>query len=134
MLDFVFQQLEAKESKLSSSMNSIKTFWSPELKKERALRKDEATKMAVWKEQYRVVQEETQVGKWCVRLCVLVYVSVCFCVAKSNTVIHCLYPWTVLAHCSAEEQIKTWTEQYVNFNILFRLQLFPPSFQLILDL
>uniref|UniRef100_A0AAX7W564 FIP-RBD domain-containing protein n=1 Tax=Astatotilapia calliptera TaxID=8154 RepID=A0AAX7W564_ASTCA len=51
---------DAKESKLSSSMNSIKTFWSPELKKERALRKDEATKMAVWKEQYRVVQEETQ--------------------------------------------------------------------------
>lgn len=44
-------------------MNSIKTFWSPELKKERALRKDEATKMAVWKEQYRMVQEETQVGK-----------------------------------------------------------------------
>lgn len=46
-------------------MNSIKTFWSPELKKERALRKDEATKMAVWKEQYRVVQEETQVGRKC---------------------------------------------------------------------
>uniref|UniRef100_A0AAQ5Z8T2 ELKS/RAB6-interacting/CAST family member 1 n=1 Tax=Amphiprion ocellaris TaxID=80972 RepID=A0AAQ5Z8T2_AMPOC len=56
------RELEGKESKLSSSMNSIKTFWSPELKKERALRKDEATKMAVWKEQYRVVQEETQVG------------------------------------------------------------------------
>uniref|UniRef100_A0A8C4HCA7 FIP-RBD domain-containing protein n=1 Tax=Dicentrarchus labrax TaxID=13489 RepID=A0A8C4HCA7_DICLA len=54
------RELEAKESKLSSSMNSIKTFWSPELKKERALRKDEVTKMAVWKEQYRVVQEETQ--------------------------------------------------------------------------
>ncbi|XP_067345637.1 ELKS/Rab6-interacting/CAST family member 1-like isoform X3 [Channa argus] len=54
------RELEAKESKLSSSMNSIKTFWSPELKKERALRKDEATKIAVWKEQYRVVQEEAQ--------------------------------------------------------------------------
>ncbi|XP_068162725.1 ELKS/Rab6-interacting/CAST family member 1-like isoform X1 [Antennarius striatus] len=54
------RELEAKESKLSSSMNSIKTFWSPELKKERALRKDEATKLGVWKEQYRVVQEETQ--------------------------------------------------------------------------
>ncbi|XP_058480508.1 ELKS/Rab6-interacting/CAST family member 1-like isoform X2 [Solea solea] len=54
------RELEAKESKLSSSMNSIKTFWSPELKKERALRKDEVTKMAVWKEQYKVVQEETQ--------------------------------------------------------------------------
>lgn len=51
-------------------MNSIKTFWSPELKKERAVRKDEATKMAVWKEQYRVVQEETQV---CVCKCMCVY-------------------------------------------------------------
>uniref|UniRef100_A0A8C2ZFI5 ELKS/RAB6-interacting/CAST family member 1 n=1 Tax=Cyclopterus lumpus TaxID=8103 RepID=A0A8C2ZFI5_CYCLU len=60
MFDVIFFQLEAKESKLSSSMNSIKTFWSPELKKERALRKDEATKMSVWKEQYRMVQEETQ--------------------------------------------------------------------------
>lgn len=65
-----FLQLEAKESKLSSSMNSIKTFWSPELKKERALRKDEATKMTVWKEQYRVVQEETQVGKLHLKSCV----------------------------------------------------------------
>lgn len=63
-------------------MNSIKTFWSPELKKERALRKDEATKMTLWKEQYRVVQEETQVGKrrLCVQLCV------CFCGTKSLTV------------------------------------------------
>ncbi|XP_062373923.1 ELKS/Rab6-interacting/CAST family member 1-like [Sardina pilchardus] len=51
---------EAKESKLSSSMNSIKTFWSPELKKERTLRKDEMAKMAVWKEQYRVMQDEAQ--------------------------------------------------------------------------
>uniref|UniRef100_A0A3Q3LPE8 ELKS/Rab6-interacting/CAST family member 1-like n=1 Tax=Mastacembelus armatus TaxID=205130 RepID=A0A3Q3LPE8_9TELE len=54
------RELEAKESKLSSSMNSIKTFWSPELKKERALRKDEATKISMWKEQYRVAQEEAQ--------------------------------------------------------------------------
>ncbi|XP_052437974.1 ELKS/Rab6-interacting/CAST family member 1 isoform X2 [Carassius gibelio] len=54
------KEVDVKESKLSSSMNSIKTFWSPELKKERALRKDEASKIAVWKEQYRVVQEENQ--------------------------------------------------------------------------
>ncbi|MCI4388773.1 hypothetical protein PGIGA_G00089830 [Pangasianodon gigas] len=54
------KEVDVKESKLSSSMNSIKTFWSPELKKERALRKDEVSKMAVWKEQYRVMQEETQ--------------------------------------------------------------------------
>uniref|UniRef100_A0A8C7JRJ5 ELKS/RAB6-interacting/CAST family member 1a n=1 Tax=Oncorhynchus kisutch TaxID=8019 RepID=A0A8C7JRJ5_ONCKI len=54
------REVEIKESKLSSSMNSIKTFWSPELKKERALRKDEVSKITVWKEQYRVVQDETQ--------------------------------------------------------------------------
>ncbi|KAF7693812.1 hypothetical protein HF521_007565 [Silurus meridionalis] len=54
------KEVDVKESKLSSSMNSIKTFWSPELKKERALRKDEVSKMAVWKEQFRVVQDETQ--------------------------------------------------------------------------
>lgn len=55
------REVEVKESKLSSSMNSIKTFWSPELKKERALRKDEVSKITVWKEQYRVIQDETQV-------------------------------------------------------------------------
>ncbi|KAE8613507.1 hypothetical protein XENTR_v10007751 [Xenopus tropicalis] len=58
--DLLRKDVEVKESKLSSSMNSIKTFWSPELKKERALRKDEVSKITVWKEQYRVVQEENQ--------------------------------------------------------------------------
>lgn len=56
------RDVEVKESKLSSSMNSIKTFWSPELKKERALRKDEVSKITVWKEQYRVIQDEAQVS------------------------------------------------------------------------
>lgn len=60
--DLLRKDVEVKESKLSSSMNSIKTFWSPELKKERALRKDEASKITIWKEQYRVVQEENQVS------------------------------------------------------------------------
>ncbi|MBN3287749.1 RB6I2 protein, partial [Polyodon spathula] len=55
------KDVEVKESKLSSSMNSIKTFWSPELKKERALRKDEVSKITIWKEQFRVMQEEGQV-------------------------------------------------------------------------
>ncbi|KAL0967212.1 hypothetical protein UPYG_G00249250 [Umbra pygmaea] len=54
------READVKESKLSSSMNSIKTFWSPELKKERALRKDEVSKILIWKEQYRVLQDETQ--------------------------------------------------------------------------
>nr|XP_003463757.1 ELKS/Rab6-interacting/CAST family member 1 isoform X1 [Cavia porcellus] len=58
--DLLRKDVEVKESKLSSSMNSIKTFWSPELKKERALRKDEASRITIWKEQYRVVQEENQ--------------------------------------------------------------------------
>lgn len=57
------RDVEVKESKLSSSMNSIKTFWSPELKKERALRKDEVSKITVWKEQYRVIQDEAQVRR-----------------------------------------------------------------------
>uniref|UniRef100_A0AAV2KXQ1 FIP-RBD domain-containing protein n=1 Tax=Knipowitschia caucasica TaxID=637954 RepID=A0AAV2KXQ1_KNICA len=58
--DLLRREVEVKESKLSSSMNSIKTFWSPELKKERALRKDEASKISVWKEQYRIIQDEAQ--------------------------------------------------------------------------
>ena len=58
------REVEVKESKLSSSMNSIKTFWSPELKKERALRKDEGSKISVWKEQYRVIQDEAQVSSY----------------------------------------------------------------------
>ncbi|XP_019400118.1 PREDICTED: ELKS/Rab6-interacting/CAST family member 1 isoform X5 [Crocodylus porosus] len=58
--DLLRKDVEVKESKLSSSMNSIKTFWSPELKKERALRKDEASKITIWKEQYRVLQDENQ--------------------------------------------------------------------------
>ncbi|XP_018431979.1 PREDICTED: ELKS/Rab6-interacting/CAST family member 1 [Nanorana parkeri] len=58
--DLLRKDVDVKESKLSSSMNSIKTFWSPELKKERALRKDEVSKISVWKEQYRVVQEDNQ--------------------------------------------------------------------------
>ena len=59
--ELLLREVEMKESKLSSSMNSIKTFWSPELKKERALRKDEVSKISVWKEQYRIIQDETQV-------------------------------------------------------------------------
>ncbi|KOB70659.1 putative tick transposon [Operophtera brumata] len=36
------KELELTNQKLGSSMHSIKTFWSPELKKERALRKEES--------------------------------------------------------------------------------------------
>ncbi|XP_069759621.1 ELKS/Rab6-interacting/CAST family member 1-like isoform X2 [Narcine bancroftii] len=58
--DQLRKEVDVKEGKLSSSMNSIKTFWSPELKKERALRKDEVAKMTIWKEQFRVLQDENQ--------------------------------------------------------------------------
>ncbi|XP_051873790.1 ERC protein 2 isoform X5 [Pristis pectinata] len=54
------KELEIKDTKLGSSMNSIKTFWSPELKKERVLRKEEAARMSVLKEQMRVSHEESQ--------------------------------------------------------------------------
>lgn len=55
------KEMEAKETKLSSSMRSIKMFWSPELKKERAARKTEADKYAQLKEQFNVVSKESQV-------------------------------------------------------------------------
>ncbi|KAM6344106.1 LOW QUALITY PROTEIN: ERC protein 2 [Alca torda] len=59
--DLLRKELDIKDSKLGSSMNSIKTFWSPELKKERVLRKEEAARMSVLKEQMRVSHEENQV-------------------------------------------------------------------------
>ena len=64
------QELEARETKLSSSMNSIKTFWSPELKKERALRKEEGSRIQALKEQCRIAVEENQVHLWfCLSVC-----------------------------------------------------------------
>ena len=41
-------------------MNSIKTFWSPELKKERALRKEDSIRISTLQEQLKVAQEENQ--------------------------------------------------------------------------
>ena len=59
---FTYQQeLDATKEKLSSSMNSIKTFWSPELKKERAIRKEDANKLSTMNEHYRVVTAENEV-------------------------------------------------------------------------
>lgn len=56
------KEVEAKETKLNSSMRSIKMFWSPELKKERAARKAEEEKCARLREQFSVVSEESQVS------------------------------------------------------------------------
>uniref|UniRef100_A0A8C4Q4G9 Uncharacterized protein n=1 Tax=Eptatretus burgeri TaxID=7764 RepID=A0A8C4Q4G9_EPTBU len=56
----VQRELEVKEAKLVTCMGSIKTFWSPELKKERALRKEESSKHSTVVEQMRVIQEDNQ--------------------------------------------------------------------------
>ncbi|XP_057217636.1 ERC protein 2 isoform X2 [Triplophysa rosa] len=54
------RELDLKDSKLDSSTNSIKSFWSPELKKERVMRKEEAARTSILKEQMRVTHEENQ--------------------------------------------------------------------------
>uniref|UniRef100_A0A673ZXQ0 ELKS/RAB6-interacting/CAST family member 2 n=1 Tax=Salmo trutta TaxID=8032 RepID=A0A673ZXQ0_SALTR len=58
--DLLRRELDLKDSKLGSSTNSIKSFWSPELKKERMIRKEEAARTSVLKEQMRVTHEENQ--------------------------------------------------------------------------
>ena len=56
------QELDSTKDKLSSTMNSIKTFWSPELKKERSLRKEESAKYSLLNEQYKATQAELKVN------------------------------------------------------------------------
>ncbi|CDW53171.1 Cast domain containing protein [Trichuris trichiura] len=46
--------------KLNATMNSIKSFWSPELKKERALRKEEATKLLMLQDQLKMAVLNSQ--------------------------------------------------------------------------
>src|SRR5205823_4481857 len=58
----VKRELDATTQKLGSSMHSIKTFWSPELKKERALRKEEAAKYALINDQLKLLRTENQVS------------------------------------------------------------------------
>lgn len=58
----VKRELDATTQKLGSSMHSIKTFWSPELKKERAQRKEEAAKYALLNDQLKILRAENQVG------------------------------------------------------------------------
>ena len=40
------QELEATRARLQACMHSIRTFWSPELKRERAARKEDAARLA----------------------------------------------------------------------------------------
>lgn len=56
------RELDATTQKLGSSMHSIKTFWSPELKKERALRKEEAAKYSLLSDQLKILRSENQVS------------------------------------------------------------------------
>jgi hypothetical protein len=58
------KELELTNQKLGSSMHSIKTFWSPELKKERALRKEESAKYSLINDQLKLLNSENQVGDY----------------------------------------------------------------------
>lgn len=64
------REYEQAVQKLNSTMNSIKTFWSPELKRERMARKEEAAKLSLLQEQLRMGGHESQVG--IVPLCLFV--------------------------------------------------------------
>jgi hypothetical protein len=55
------KELELTNQKLGSSMHSIKTFWSPELKKERALRKEESARYSLLTDQLKILNSENQV-------------------------------------------------------------------------
>lgn len=75
------RELDLTNQKLGSSMHSIKTFWSPELKKERALRKEESAKYSLINDQLKLLNSENQVRcanvcskdkLWCVFECVCV--------------------------------------------------------------
>lgn len=61
------RELELTNQKLGSSMHSIKTFWSPELKKERALRKEESAKYSLINDQLKLLNSENQVSALAIR-------------------------------------------------------------------
>ncbi|XP_065670671.1 ELKS/Rab6-interacting/CAST family member 1 isoform X4 [Hydra vulgaris] len=54
------KEIEAKETKLSSTVKSIKQFWSPELKKERLARKEERERNLELKEQLSIANTQIQ--------------------------------------------------------------------------
>lgn len=65
------KELELTNQKLGSSMHSIKTFWSPELKKERALRKEESAKYSLINDQLKLLSSENQVSRIVFDSCVV---------------------------------------------------------------
>ena len=54
-INYLKCELELTSQKLQSSIQSVKTFWSPELKKERQARKDEAVKYQLLYEKYKIL-------------------------------------------------------------------------------
>ena len=57
------KEVQAMESRLKSNMKSIKTFWSPELKKEKAAKIEQEDKFLALHEQYTTLSKEAQVFK-----------------------------------------------------------------------
>lgn len=55
---FLRCELETCQQKLSSNMQSIKQFWSPELKRERQMRKEEQQKYNVFLEKFKILQAQ----------------------------------------------------------------------------
>ncbi len=56
------QELDMTKEKLNACMTSIRTFWSPELKRERAMRKEENAKYAILADHLHQLQLEKQVN------------------------------------------------------------------------
>ena len=79
------KELELTNQKLGSSMHSIKTFWSPELKKERALRKEESAKYSLINDQLKLLNSENQVRIKSFLRTSLVNMSVFIRMAKFNS-------------------------------------------------
>ncbi|XP_047678792.1 ERC protein 2 isoform X3 [Tachysurus fulvidraco] len=56
------RELDVRDSSLGSSVNSLKTFWSPELKKKRGVKKDSAAKTSTVKEKMNVMKDKNQMA------------------------------------------------------------------------
>lgn len=80
------RELELTNQKLGSSMHSIKTFWSPELKKERALRKEESAKYSLINDQLKLLNNENQVS---FEICVAVGQNLFSCYHRRLTPLIC---------------------------------------------
>lgn len=55
------RELDVRDSTIGSSVSSIKTFWSPELKKKRGMRKESVANTSMVKEQRSVMKDKNQV-------------------------------------------------------------------------